>query len=76
MVIDDFGGRRKLVNVGLGLTRDEALELRDTLDTLLADPDPDPDPDPVRHEHVSSADYQTELTVWIEHAAQEPDSSG
>jgi hypothetical protein len=70
MVIDDFGGQRRLVNVGLGLTRDEALELRDTLDTLLADPDP------ARHEHVSSADYQTELTVWIEHAAQEPDSSG
>jgi hypothetical protein len=59
VIIDDVNERRRLPHVGLGLTEDEARELRDTLVTLLEDRGE-------RHEHVSSADYQTELTVWIE----------
>jgi hypothetical protein len=59
MRIDDVNGSRQLAHVGLGLTESEANELRDTLDLLLSDP-------AERHEHVSSADYQTELTIWIQ----------
>jgi hypothetical protein len=62
MRIEDVNERRALPHVGLALTEAEAEELRDTLDILLADPG-------VRHEHVSAADYQTELTVWIERAS-------
>jgi len=58
MRIDDVVNQRDLRHVGLGLTESEAVELRDALDTLLDDPEP-------RHEHVSSADYERELTVWI-----------
>jgi hypothetical protein len=43
--------------VYLWLTRAEASELRDTLDQMMADESLE------RHEHVSSADYQTEITV-------------
>ncbi len=56
--IDDLTSKRPLSSVGLGLSVPEARELRDSLDGLLSDP-------AGRHEHVSSADYQTELTVWI-----------
>jgi hypothetical protein len=59
MRIDDINGNTHLTHVGLGLTEAEARELRDTLDILLNDPED-------RHEHVSSADYQTELTLWIQ----------
>ena len=59
MRIDDVNGRRPLAHVGLGLTEAEASELRDALDLLLGDSGE-------RHEHVSSADYQVELTVWIQ----------
>ncbi len=59
MRIDDVNGSRQLAHVGLGLTEAEANELRDTLDLLLRDPGE-------RHEHVSGADYQAELTVWIQ----------
>lgn len=58
MLIDDTSGGRRLSHVGLGLTRAEAEELRDVLDVLLGE-------EPGRHEHVSSADYQRELTLWI-----------
>lgn len=58
MFIEDVDSRTKLASVGLGLTEAEARELRDVLETLLDDQE-------ARHEHVSSADYQTELTVWI-----------
>jgi hypothetical protein len=58
MKIDDTRNNRELSHVGLGLTEMEARELRDTLDTLLADPGE-------RHEHVSSSDFQRELTVWL-----------
>lgn len=59
MQIDDVNGNRQLAHVGLGLTDAEANELRDTLNLLLQS-------GPGRHEHVSSADYKTELTIWIE----------
>ena len=42
----------------LWLTRDEASELRDTLEIMLAQ-----GPDPSWHSHVSAADYQTEVTI-------------
>jgi len=58
MKIEDIASSRELQHVGIGLTDSEARELRDTLHTLLADPDE-------RHEHVSSSDYQSELTVWL-----------
>jgi hypothetical protein len=58
MQIDDLRSSTSLSSVGLGLTTLEARELRDSLDELLASP-------AGRHEHISSADYQTEVTVWI-----------
>lgn len=58
MRIDDTANSRELLHVGLGLTEAEARELRDTLTTLLED-------SRVRHEHVSSTDFQRELTVWL-----------
>lgn len=58
MKIDDVVNKRELRHVGLGLTESEATELRDTLETLLSEGEP-------RHEHVSSGDYDRELTVWI-----------
>ena len=59
MLIEDLPSRRRLDHVGLCLTEDEARELRDKLETLLAEQDSG-------HEHVSSADFQVEVTVWIE----------
>jgi len=58
MQIDDTANSRELSHVGLGLTEAEASELRDTLNTLLEDSGE-------RHEHVSSSDFQRELTIWI-----------
>jgi hypothetical protein len=58
MQIDNLDDQRGLRHVGLGLTEAEAAELRDALDTLLGDHEP-------RHEHVSSAGYERELTIWI-----------
>ena len=58
MRIDDTANSTELTHVGLGLTEDEARELRDTLDVLLEDPG-------ARHEYVASSDYQRELTVWL-----------
>jgi hypothetical protein len=58
MEINDTENNLTLRHVGLGLTEPEATELRDTLDTLLRDPGE-------RHEHVASADFQTELTIWL-----------
>jgi predicted DNA-binding protein (UPF0251 family) len=55
--LTDLSGR-ELQRVGLALTEAEARELRDTLEILLEDPGE-------RHEHVSSADFQRELTVWL-----------
>ena len=58
MRIDDTENKRVLRHVGIGLTESEARELRDTLDALLGDPGE-------RHEHVASADFQQELTIWL-----------
>jgi hypothetical protein len=46
----------------LWLTRDEAKELADTLHQLLRDDDYE------AHHHISSADYQTEVTVMLDRA--------
>ncbi len=59
MRIDDVNEGRQLAHVGLQLTVAEARELRDSLDLLLGEGGV------ARHEHVSSADYQTEVTVWL-----------
>jgi len=59
MRIDDVDENRQLRHVGLRLTVAEAKELRDSLGLLLSGAFD-------RHEHVSSADYQTEITVWLE----------
>ena len=49
----------RLAHVGLGLREDEARELREDLDLLVSDSG-------LSHEHVSSADYQVEMTVWLD----------
>ncbi|WP_052666454.1 hypothetical protein [Nitriliruptor alkaliphilus] len=58
MRLEDVERETALQAVGIALTRREAEELRDKLRLLLEDPEN-------RHEHVSSDDFQTELTVWI-----------
>lgn len=45
--------------VVIQLTEAEAREMRDKLESLLADPGP-------RHEHVASADFQVEVTLWLD----------
>jgi hypothetical protein len=59
MEIKDSETGRRIHVLELGLTPAEARELRDNLELLLASNDAR------RHEHVSSTDYQEELTVWI-----------
>lgn len=58
MRIEDVASGTSIAAAGLELTEDEARELADSLTALLASP-------PGRHEHVSSADYGTELTIWL-----------
>ncbi len=58
MRLEDIESEKELHAVGVALTLREAEELRDKLRLLLEDPDN-------RHEHVSSDDFQTELTIWI-----------
>lgn len=60
MRLDDYNHDepQPLQSVGLGLTFDEARELHDALHSLLDQPEGN-------HVHVSSADYQTEITVFI-----------
>ncbi|HVF05075.1 MAG TPA: hypothetical protein VNA20_09560 [Frankiaceae bacterium] len=45
--------------VELRLTEAEARELRDKLEAMLGDAEP-------RHEHVASADFQNQITVWLD----------
>ena len=59
MHIHDLDSETQITQLGLRLTTAEAAELRDSLEVLIDDPRPG------RHEHVASADYQTEITVWI-----------
>lgn len=54
----DEESNRILNRVSVFLTESEANELRDTLDLLLKDSN-------VHHEHVSSDDFQKELTISI-----------
>ena len=49
-----------LANVYLWLTTDEARELRDALDDLLSAEDPN------WHAHVSSADFDREITIALD----------
>ncbi len=63
MILKDFDTGASLHSVGIALTRSEAKELRSSLDDILGS-------EAGRHEHVSSADYQTEVTVWLEGAIQ------
>ena len=51
-------GKRKIDNVTLLLTIDEAKELKDGISQLLY-------ADDLHHVHVSSSDYQTEISVSI-----------
>jgi hypothetical protein len=56
------GPRREVLSsVTIRLSRDQAGELADKLNALLARPYSEGD-----HEHVSSDDYRTEVTVWLE----------
>jgi hypothetical protein len=59
MKIEDLESKKPVHLLGLCLTTAEARELRDDLNVLLGDGQD-------RHEHVASADFQTELTVWID----------
>jgi hypothetical protein len=59
MRIQDFEASKPLSVVGVALTPEEAVELCAAVQALL-------DGKPGRHEHVSAADYQTEITVWLE----------
>ena len=59
MKIEDLESKRPVHLLSLCLTTAEARELRDDLTTLLSDARE-------RHEHIASADFQTELTVWID----------
>ncbi|CAI4033143.1 hypothetical protein DNFV4_03576 [Nitrospira tepida] len=54
----DQRGDRKLDSVTIYLTADEARELRNDLDRLLANPQE-------HHAHVMSEDYRKEITVSI-----------
>jgi hypothetical protein len=49
---------QKLDGVGLYLIREEAIQLQSYLEQLLADPG-------MHHAHLSSYDYQKEVTVSI-----------
>jgi hypothetical protein len=59
--IRDSRSQGELSAIELSLTPTEAAELRDALEDLLESQSS------TRHEHVSSADYLTELTVYVEY---------
>lgn len=59
MRLEDAKSKLPLSSIIVGLTESEARELRDVLTQLLEDPS-------MGHEHVASADWATEVTVWIE----------
>ncbi len=64
----DHGQRLNLVE--LRLTTAEAAELRDALTGLLEAPFPG------HHVHVSSEDYQVEISVWIDDEVSTTKHSG
>ena len=51
-------GKKKIDNISLLLTIEEAEELKDGISQLLSD-------DSLHHVHISSSDYQTEISVSI-----------
>lgn len=61
MQIHDLERDESCSTVSLRLTRAEILQLIGALEALMGEPNGS-----VRHEHVSSDDYQTEVTVWLE----------
>jgi hypothetical protein len=56
-ILDDETDK-KLDNVSIFLTKDEAMQLRGYLNQLLDNPK-------LQHSHLSSADYQKEITVSL-----------
>lgn len=58
MRILDEDSKKALTAVTLYLTKPEAEELKDSIEALLSDP-------ARQHEHVSDAEYKTEVTVCI-----------
>ena len=56
----EIGPGEAISNVYIWPSRVEASELRDSLDQMLHAADPE------HHEHISSADHQTEITVCLE----------
>jgi hypothetical protein len=59
-ITNDDANNAEIKGVCLWLTRAEAQELIDSLEQLLDKP-----PGPANHHHVSSADYQREITVTL-----------
>lgn len=56
-ILDDESDK-KLDNVSIFLTKEEAVQLRGYLNQLLDNPK-------LQHSHLSSADYQKEITVCL-----------
>ncbi len=58
MRILDHESDKKLDDISLFLTREEAIQLRGYLNQLLDNPK-------LQHSHLSSSDYQKEITVCL-----------
>lgn len=56
-ILDDESDK-KLDNVSIFLTKEEAVQLRGYLDQLLDNPK-------LQHSHMSSSDYQKEITICL-----------
>jgi hypothetical protein len=56
-ILDEDSDKR-IDNVCIFLTKDEAVELRDDLNQLLDNPK-------LHHTHLSNADYQKEITICL-----------
>ena len=56
-ILDDESDK-KLDNVSIFLTKEEAVQLRGYLNQLISNP-------ALQHSHLSSADYKKEITVCI-----------
>lgn len=60
MLIIDMNSKKQWDKVVLHLTRSEAAELRDAIESILMEDDSG------RHEHVPSHDFKKEITVVLE----------
>ncbi len=67
LLLADNERKHNISQLDIILTVDEAKELRDKLEILLVDDSEN------AHEHVSSADYLTEITVQLERSISEAD---